>query len=170
MTVWLPVEGWVQKGDNLTPILTAAGVYTLGIDGVLHSNNPELALQINAAFDYVADRKTAKLAELADFRWSKEVGGITIDGMVIETTDRSKTLVTGALMMAQANPAATFQFKTTDNQYVQIDAAQMIGVYQAIGAHVQTCFAREQEVAALINALETAQEVIDFDIAGAWTP
>lgn len=168
MTDWKPVIGWVYKGDNLTPLLREAGVEMIGIDGVLHSNNPELALQINAAFDYVADRKEAKLKELADFRWKKETGGITVNGIVIETSDRSKTLVTGALIMAQANPAATFQFKSTDDQYVQVDAAGMIQIYQAIGLHVQDCFAKEQVVAAQIKALGDADAVISFDIEAAW--
>ena len=168
MSDFLPVDGWTDKGEGIHPLLRAQGVFVVGIDGVPMSNNPTLAKQILDAYDPVPDAKAKKLSELADFRWSKEVGGITINGMVIETTDRSKTLVTGALMLAQSNPAATFQFKTTDNQYVEVDAAGMVAIYQAIGAHVQACFAREQEVAALISALNTVDAVASFDIAAEW--
>lgn len=168
MSDWKPVVGWVPKGDNLTPLLREAGVEMLGIDGVLHSNNPELALQINAAFDFLADRKAAKLKELADFRWQKEIGGIVYNNLRIETTDRSKTLVTGAMLMAAQNPATTFQFKTTDDQYVEVAASDMLGIYAAIGLHVQSCFAKEQTVADQIKALTDVDAVIAFDFETAW--
>lgn len=162
------VIGWSDKGEAIHPLLRAQGVYIVGRDGKVMSNNAALALQIHAAFDYVADRKAAKMLDLADFRWRKEIGGLTVNGLQIDTTDRSKTLIIGAKDLAVADPTQTFDFKTIDGAYKQIDAATMIGIYQAVAAWVQTCFANEQVVAAKILALDSAQEVIDFDLEASW--
>lgn len=165
-----PVIGWVDKGDGIHAALAAQGIkiWADASTGIVYSNNAVLALQINQAFDYVADRKAAKLLDLANFRWLKETGGIVVGGLQIDTTDRSKTLITGALIVAQADPSQTFDFKTVDGAYKQIDAATMVGIYQAVAKWVQTCFANEQVVAAQINALKDVQAVIDFDLSANW--
>ena len=110
-----------------------------------------------------------KIAELADHRWKKETGGLVVDNIAVETTDRSKTLVTGAMLMASQNPNATFKFKTTGGQHVQINSNAMIYMYAAMGAHVQACFAKEETIAAQLNALATWQEIVAFDINAAWS-
>lgn len=153
---------------GLVEAIRAAGHDIESNGGAVYATDGPAVQAIIDAYDARPVALATKLAALADFRWQKEIGGIVINGMIIETTDRSKTLVTGALMLAQSNPAATFQFKTTDNQYVEVDAAGMVAIYQAIGAHVQSCFAKEQVVAAQIAALATWQEIEVFDIAQAW--
>lgn len=157
-----------SNSPGLADAIRAAGHDFENHAGTVYATDGAAVQAIIDAYDAKPVALAAKLNALADFRWQKEIGGIVINGMIIETTDRSKTLVTGALMLAQSNPAATFQFKTTDNQYVEVDAAGMVAIYQAIGAHVQACFAKEQVVAAQIVALATWQEIEAFDIAQAW--
>lgn len=157
-----------NPSPGICEAVNAAGIYIENNNGTYYASDAQAAQAIIDAFDPVPGVIVSKLSALADFRWQKEVGGIVINGMIIETTDRSKTLVTGALMLAQSNPAATFQFKTTDNQYVEVDAAGMVAIYQAIGAHVQSCFAKEQVIANTIKALTKWEDVVGFNIESAW--
>lgn len=162
----------VTVADGNTPGLMQA-IRDAGHDvenhnGVLYATDGAIVQAIIDAFDARPSALSVKLAELADFRWKKETGGMTANGVVIETTDRSKTLVTGAVLLAQSNPAATFKFKTTKDQHVDVDAAGMVAIYAALGAHVQECFAKEEAIAAKINALATWQEIVAFDIDAEW--
>lgn len=102
-------------------------------------------------------------ARVAQLRWQAETGGITIAGLSVATDDRSKMMVMGARMIADANPAFTTQWKAGDG-FVTIDAPTIIAMSDAIFAHVDACFAAEAELRAKIEADEvtTLDEVDAF--------
>lgn len=83
-------------------------------------------------------------------RYAAEIAGITINGLQINTDDRSKLLINGAALEATIDPAYTMQWKTSAG-FVELTAAQVIGIARAVRAHVQACFDREAE---LLAALE----------------
>jgi hypothetical protein len=84
-------------------------------------------------------------AVIADRRYEAEVGGITLNGVHIDTDDRSKLLINGAALEATIDPAYVMQWKTQGG-FIELTAQQVIGIARAVRAHVQACFDREAEL------------------------
>ncbi len=78
-------------------------------------------------------------------RFAKETGGIKVGNAPIATDRESQAMITGALAGAQLNPNITAAWKTTSG-FVTINAAQINAIATAVLAHVQACFAAEQQV------------------------
>lgn len=96
--------------------------------------------------------KDQLLAHLATHRWAVETGGIQLNGMTVATDDRSKTMIMGARIAAMANPDHVVNWKMPDGSWVQLDAATITAISDAVLNHVNNCFEKEAEVAALIEA------------------
>lgn len=92
------------------------------------------------------------LDRLAERRWQVETSGLVWNGVGLATDDRSKLLLTGALARAEADPAYAVRWKTADGSWVQINAAMIAAAYDAVFAHVAACFAREADLAELLQA------------------
>lgn len=99
---------------------------------------------------------------LAAYRYEKEVGGISIDGMPIPTDDRTKTLLVGAYNDAlyENDPNRLRTFKIEGN-FATLTNAQVIYIALAIATHVQKCFDAEATVYQMINegSLITEEDV-----------
>lgn len=91
-------------------------------------------------------------AYTAQKRWEKEVGGIVVGGVSVHTDDRSKMLLAGARMQAEADHAWTTEWKAADGTFVTLDAATVIALSNELLEHVAACFAREASVVADIDA------------------
>lgn len=100
------------------------------------------------------------IAYVAQKRWEKEVGGIEVNGQIIDTSRESQSMITGAYAYSQANPSETIQFKAASG-WVTLDAPTMAAIATAVGAHVQACFALEAMVASQIagGAITTTGEI-----------
>lgn len=108
------------------------------------------------------------IAHTAQKRWEKEVGGTIVGGMAIHTDDRSKSLIMGARMVAEADLDFTTDWKAADGSFVTIDAATIVAVSNAVLAHVASCFAIEaQVIAAIGNGAITTTGEIDAAFAAA---
>lgn len=83
----------------------------------------------------------------AQKRWEKEVGGITLNGAMIDTSRDSQAMINGAFNWAKEHPTETVHFKAASG-WVEFDAETMIAIATAVGSHVQQCFATEASVAA----------------------
>lgn len=90
-------------------------------------------------------------AYAATARYTKECGGLTINGHVIATDDRSKSLIAGALLAAQRNPAWTAVWQEADGAY-NVDATSIAAMFDAVQAHVNACFTKYAEVVSAIDA------------------
>lgn len=88
-------------------------------------------------------------ALIAGRRYQAETGGITVNGMPLDTGRDSQALVTGAALAAVIDPNYTCQWKTAGG-FIDMSAQQIIALASAMRAHVQACFDRE---AALLDAL-----------------
>lgn len=139
-------ENWVLRVADQARIPT--------LDDPLEPNtNPHYL----AYKEWLADGNTPEPANMAPItaetiaarRYQAEVGGITITGMQVNTEDRSKLLINGAAVEAMLDPAYTMQWKTPAG-FVELDAAQVLGVARAVRAHVQACFDREAELLAAV--------------------
>jgi hypothetical protein len=102
-------------------------------------------------------------AYAATKRYAAETGGIVLNGMRVMTDRQSQSLITGAYNYVQANPEVTVNFKTAAG-FVELTAAQMTAIANAVGAHVQASFAAEGEVDKQIIAgtITTTAEIDTF--------
>ena len=81
-------------------------------------------------------------ALIADRRWLAETSGTTFGGMPIDTDDRSKLLINGAALRADRSADYVLRWKTSQG-FVDLTAAQVLAVADAVSEHVQLCFDRE---------------------------
>lgn len=98
-----------------------------------------------------APTKAELTAYAAEARWAKEIGGITIQGLPVDTTRDSQAMINGAFNLVTAEPSTVIKFKTPAG-FVELDAAAMTAIAVAVGQHVQSVFATEAQVNADIEA------------------
>ena len=113
-------------------------------DGVWHLQGDGAIVKLPAVPtvpDYVA--------LIAEVRYRHEIGGIVLAGMSIDTDDRSKTLISGSALKAMRDPDYVLRWKTPAG-FVDLPAAQVLMIADAVSDHVQACFNRES---ALLDAL-----------------
>lgn len=116
---------------------------------------------VDVQYADVADSLAADLSGLrrqrlsqyaADARWRREVGGVEIAGVPVATDDRSKQMIIGARIAADADPNWTTQWVGADSTIYPIDAEAIIAISNAVQAHVNACFATFATVKAEIEA------------------
>lgn len=104
----------------------------------------------------------ALLRYAANKRWEVETGGISVAGVPVATDDRSKIMIMGARVAAQANPDWTTVWHGTDGEIYPLNAAQMIAISDAVEAHANATFAAFAAVKTAIEDGEiTAIEQVD---------
>lgn len=113
--------------------------------------SPDIDLSGYAAA-IAAESKRELAAYASAVRYDKEVGGITYNGSPIATDDRSKQMILGARMVAQADATFTTKWAATDGTIVALDAPGLVALSNAVLAHVQACFLRFASVKADIDA------------------
>lgn len=106
------------------------------------------------ATEELALTKTA----IAARRFKAETQGITVNGFAINTERESQNLITGAALSAYMDANYICRWKTPTG-FVDLDAATLISVAQAMRQHVQDCFDREDE---LLQALEDGLYTADM--------
>lgn len=103
--------------------------------------------------------KPRLFAYAATARWVREVAGITVNGMAVPTDERTRGVLTGARIKADADPNYQISnWKAGAGQYVSLDAAAIIAISDAVEAHIQDCFAANATVDADIAAGTIATE------------
>ncbi|MEN5083741.1 DUF4376 domain-containing protein [Bosea sp. TWI1241] len=104
----------------------------------------------------------AELAAYArDLRWQVEIGGIEAGGVQIATDDRSKTMILGARLAAQADPSWSTIWQDAAGQAHPVDAAAIVAISDAVQAHVNGTFVTLADVLAAIDTgtMTTAAEI-----------
>lgn len=144
--------------ENLVAQL-APGTITSGRDASydphtgLYTYSAGVAEAVEAAYATLANGQKMRLRNYAAaIRFSKEIAGVTVDGHVYPSDRDSQPKFTAAVVMAQINTSATFNWKLDDGAFVTLDAAQLVAVASAIGAYVQRCFSKEASVKTMIDA------------------
>ncbi len=87
----------------------------------------------------------------ADKRWRKETGGLTVSGVPLYTDDRSKQMLMGARIAADADANFTTVWAAADGNLYPLDAATIIAISNAVLAHVNSCF---ETYATVVNAIK----------------
>lgn len=100
-------------------------------------------------------------AYAADKRWQKEVGGIIFNGVPIATDDRSKQMIMGARVAADADANFTTPWVGVDGNVYPLDAQSIIAISNAVLQHVANCFSIFASVKAQIdsNTITTTQQI-----------
>lgn len=120
----LPRQGWVAKEEG--------GEWLF---------SPELP---------VTDTSETIAVAVAAERFVREASGVMVDGLTIETTRESQTLIAAMGLSAIVDPKYRCNFKSV-NGFVEIDAPRILEIAMAVRSHVQACFDRERD---LLGALE----------------
>lgn len=160
--------GWVGSGyriASIAPLEIPASKRRIseGPDGVeLVSGEPMWRLE-----DIPPPNIEGLLAYAAAKKWQVETGGLTVGGASIDTSIDSQNRINGAYNYATANPGVLISFKAASG-FVKLTSEQAIAIGQAVGAHVQACFAVEMAVAIAIHAgtITTTAEIDAADWPG----
>ena len=102
----------------------------------------------------LADCQAAKKAEIANARWHAETSGVS----GLRTDRESQAMITGAALKAMQDDTYSCRWKT-EAGFVEMTAAQILAIADAVREHVQGCFDREAELLALVEAATTPEEV-----------
>lgn len=89
----------------------------------------------------------------------------------VDCSVSSRVMITGAVQMAKdalADSDWSIAWTMADNSVVTLDAAQMIAMGTAVGAHVSACWAHGQTLRAAIDAAETLEALAQIDIVSGW--
>lgn len=108
--------------------------------------------------------KAQKKASIAAARYAAETAGTTVNGVMIDTGRDSQALITGAALAAMLDEGYSLNWKTVDG-FIHLSAPEIIAVAQAVREHVQTCFDREGELVAQVDAAQNAEELDAIDIS-----
>jgi hypothetical protein len=116
----------------------------------------------------LAELKAKAFTHLADRRWQAEIGGISINGSIIATDEKSQAKFMGAVVAAMLDANYSVQWKMPGGSFVTFNHDQIIAVGQAMRAHVQACFDREAELSAQINGASDAEAIAAIDLNAGW--
>lgn len=102
-------------------------------------------------------------ALIAARRYIAETSGTVIAGMPIATDDRSKTLINGAALRAYRSTDYVLRWKTSEG-FVDLPAAQVLAIADAVSEHVQLCFDREDVLLGAVADSSITAEMLE----GGW--
>lgn len=105
------------------------------------------------------EAKAAKRQEIADHRYAAEIAGFELQGMPVRTDRETQTRLAHARMFVIANPAFETDWKLANGTFIHLTAAQIIGVSDAVLAHVQACFTKEAQLNAAIDGAEDFEQL-----------
>ena len=108
--------------------------------------------------------KAQKKQDIAAARYEAETAGTTVNGITIDTGRDSQALITGAALAAMLDENYSLNWKTPSG-FIHLIAPEIIAVAQAVRAHVQSCFDREGELVALVDAAETPEDLDEIIIS-----
>ena len=103
--------------------------------------------------------KAAMWAKVKQARAAAEYGGFTWDGSTFDSDPISQARITGAVTLAQTNPAFSIGWTLADNSVRTLKAADMIAAGVALGQHVNACHERARLLRAEIEAAMTLEDV-----------
>lgn len=85
------------------------------------------------------------LPKIAAYRYEIETGGITVDGVSVQTDRETQSKIMAARIKAQEDSTYSTKWKTPDG-FVTLDASQILTIADAVHNHVQAAFETEATV------------------------
>lgn len=112
----------------------------------------------------IAQIQAEMLAELASYRYSREVGGLTVSGNEVRTDRDSQAMLIGAVVAFNEGFFASIQWKLDNGSWITIDQATCLAIAGAVAGHVQRCFNSEKTVSDTILATYNVAALAGIDI------
>ncbi|MFI8643896.1 DUF4376 domain-containing protein [Pseudomonas iridis] len=111
-----------------------------------------------------AARDSAIAAEwagrIAARRFQAETGGVTVQGIPVNTERDSQALLTGAAFAASLDPNYQIKWKAATG-FVELNRDQVIGLASQVRAFVQACFNREAELLGFVADGSITAEMLE---------
>ena len=120
--------------------------------------HPEAFLPPVPPVPTLEEAKSAKLEDLARFRWQAEVAPFEWQGHRYVSDEVAQIKILRATERARADSTYTETWKTLDG-YVVMTAADFLALSAAYEEHVRALFVREAGLAAQVQAATTAEAV-----------
>lgn len=99
-------------------------------------------------------------ALIAARRYQVETGGVTVEGIPVNTERDSQALMTGAAFAASLDPAYHIKWKAATG-FVDLTGEQVIGLASQVRAFVQACFNREAELLGFVADGSITAEMLE---------
>lgn len=103
--------------------------------------------------------KADKLAQIAQWRYGREIAGVVIDGALISTDRESQAKLSAAYSSLKDGLLSTINWKTQSGSFVVLDAQSIGAVAGAVAQHVQSCFDAEMALVAQVNTAASIEAV-----------
>lgn len=107
----------------------------------------------------LATVKSTKLAQLADWRYALEVGGVAIEGITVSTSRQSQAQLTSTYNNLKEGFISSVEWKQIGGSFVTLNLTQMEKVVAAVALHIQTSFSTEKIYSEQIKACTTIADV-----------
>lgn len=104
---------------------------------------------------------------VASARYVAEVSGVIVGDATIKTDRESQATITSAWSVAKQNPSTVIDWKASSG-WVQVDAATMIAIGDAVFAHVQGCFSKERQLSEQAALCATVGDLRLINYQGGW--
>lgn len=109
--------------------------------------------------------RQTQLAALADLRWRKETGGVSLpDGGAINTSREAQAQVSSAFNALQSGMIASIEWKS-ELGWVTVTLAEFTPIASVVAKHVQACFAAERAVALSIEAAQSVDDLAALNLS-----
>ena len=151
-------RGTVLAHESGSYIIATTDGRTIGIPAASGDPSPanvEADILASEAPDLPAIRARLR-ARATERRWQVETAGITLGGVQVATDDRAKTLLAGASERARRDAGFSTRWKGADGTWAPVSNATIIALADAVFAHIDACFLREEELHGLIAAAADA--------------
>ena len=112
----------------------------------------EFGADVDGAKDFVRDHYASK-------RYDFEVGGIDFNGLAVRTDRFTVERIYQARFLAKEDAAFTTDWKLGDGTFLTIDAPTIIGLSDAVTAHLKEAFTKEKTANTSIDAATTLAEL-----------
>lgn len=99
-------------------------------------------------------------ALIAARRYQVETGGVTVEGIPVNTERDSQALLTGAAFAASLDPNYQIKWKAATG-FVELNRDQVIGLASEVRAFVQACFNREAELLGFVADGSITAEMLE---------
>lgn len=139
-----PVAYWREQETEVIPV-------TQGQSGAFNPPEPEPVT--------LETVKRDKLAEIAQWRYNREISGVTLNGARILTDRESQATISGAFSSLKEGLVASINWKAANGVWITLGLPEMTAIAQAVATHVQTSFTLEKQYADQVAAATTIEEV-----------
>lgn len=129
----------------------------------------ELEIREIFAYEIHPMLKEIKKDELARIRWERETAGIVLNGVRVDTSRDSQTMIDSAVGFAEKVPPETIiDFKAASG-WISLDAATICDIGLAVGWRVQKSYSLERRYSEQIDALADQPEALmALDLMEGW--